>query len=229
MEPDLTGRIPDRFKCFLCDFICTSRIDVVKHVNDLHEKVTLTCPECCEEVFFLNTHMKEHGKTSGNASDVSDISASLNSGERNCILCNENFENDFLLKIHRKRYHPKNHMYIPCKICFKMIISERMRRHLKEVHKLRPQKPNNQYSCNPCDKTFSTDRDLGKHVMYYHERRLNTCPFCFSHEVTDLRKHVRYNHPDVDLDMIDTAEDDCRLKFIRAQFKDVKIFQGEFF
>ena len=225
MEPDLVGWIPDRFTCFLCEFVCSSRIDVVKHVNDHHEKVTLTCPECNKEVFFLTTHMKEHGKTSGNASDVSDIG----SGERSCNLCHKNFENDFLLKIHRKKVHQKNHMYIPCKVCCKMIISERMRRHLKEVHKLRPQKPNNQYSCIPCDKTFSTDRDLGKHIMYYHERRLNTCPFCFSHEVTDLRKHVRYNHPDVDLDMIDTAEDDCRLKFIRSQFKDVKAFQGEFF
>ena len=69
---------------------------MVKHVNESHEKVTLTCPQCCEEVFFLNTHMKEHGKTSGNASDVSDLSASLNSGEKFCSLCEENFDNDFL-------------------------------------------------------------------------------------------------------------------------------------
>ena len=198
-------------------------------MNEHHEKVTQPCPECSEEVFFLNTHMREHIKVAGNSSEMSDFGSGLSSGEKNCSECNESFENEFLLKIHKKKHHPKTHMYIACKICSKMIISERMRRHMKDVHKLRPIKPNNQYSCIPCDKTFSTDRDLAKHVMYYHERRLNTCPFCLSHEVTDLRKHTRYNHPDIDLDMIDTAEDDCRLKYVRSQFKDVKEYRGEYF
>ena len=50
------------FSCMFYNFKSPLRMDVVRHTDQVHEKLSVQCPKCQKEVFDLENHLKRHDR-----------------------------------------------------------------------------------------------------------------------------------------------------------------------
>eukprot|EP00092_Neocalanus_flemingeri_P002723 GFUD01002916.1.p1 GENE.GFUD01002916.1~~GFUD01002916.1.p1 ORF type:complete len:596 (-),score=115.32 GFUD01002916.1:243-2030(-) len=359
----------EMFSCIFCDFKGESKMAVVKHTNDEHEKLTVQCPYCCKEVFNLEKHVKSHDRSkyecltcgekfgysdearehymkthidpvelemgighigntkiykklytapselkvekckfcdykSNNAGNVIKHQQTIHEGiTEPCDICGKNYKdvkshkravhfkvrpfkcphcsygalNNNALKnhiiakhtgnIHRKlcphcpmrvkdleshienshvnpqpkdkkhacdtcpyRTHVKSalnshikmtHLKLskPCPVCEKNIIVSKMRDHMK-CHQI------NQYSCVACGKTYREKFDLSKHILYFHRKFRTPCKYCGKKEVTNIKSHVRFSHPEI-TEKVDISADLEQIRIIKRQLDQRSEYYGE--
>jgi len=357
------------FSCIFCDFKGESKMAVVKHTNDEHEKITVQCPFCNREVFNLEKHVKSHDRdkyqcytceakfgysdearehymkshvdpvqlemgmghianakiyrklytapsefkiekckycdyTSNNAGSIKKHEQTKHEGiTETCDICGKNYKdvkshkkavhfkvrpfkcphcpygalNNNSLKnhviakhtgnVHRKlcphcpmrvknlEFHienthvnpqPKDKKYVcdtcpyrthdksslnshikmthlkltkPCPICEKNIILSKMRDHMK-CH------TENKYTCIACDKTYREKLDLSKHILYFHRKFRTPCKYCGKKEVTNIKSHVKFNHPEI-TEKIDISADMEQIRIIKRQLDERSEYYGE--
>ena len=73
-------------------------------------------------------------------------------------------------------------------------------------------------------KNFSVKRDLCRHILYEHEKKRTACNICSKASVTNLKRHMEFNHPEIE----NFEEDDERVNRdrIAAELGDSWIFRG---
>ena len=62
----------------------------------------------------------------------------------------------------------------------------------------------NKFECIPCTKNFSVKPDLCRHILYEHEKKRSSCDTCGKTSVTNLKRHMQFNHPE----FANSVEDD---------------------
>lgn len=174
-------RTKDPHTCCLCQKVFVTRRTLYLHLNTIHLKTKKWCCDHCPMVFFARNVFINHLKASHGLSNHRQET----SGEQNtCGLCQKvykcrgslrrhleivhartkTFECDFCAKFYLDKQILRNHikqhmqMYTPresCPICFRMLTSGCLRRHLKTHN----EKDCN-YVCEKCSDAFKSAEEL---------------------------------------------------------------------
>ena len=209
-------------KCLECDFSCTRKEMLVRHVKTEHEgiklekrKTNLPCNLCDTEFTDLPS-FKEHIN-------------SVHDGNKphKCTVCDQSYFLRYSLKTHIARIHegikprkgPKaEHL---CKICNSIfdkkykLINHNVKEHdgqmpylctlcgggfvflwLLEQHTASAHE-GIRYDCTLCDSNFTMEKSLKKHMEQVHEkRRPHLCTICGTGSKTKqaLELHMKYKH-----------------------------------
>ena len=108
-----------------------------------------------------------------------------------CVLCNEKFLQNSLLRAHISNLHEKH-----CNICnMDFIRNQTLLRHIETVHK---KSKSEEYKCSVCSKTFSRKWNLTKHTSKVHSKE-EKCPICDKNfpsmaQFSDLKIHIATAH-----------------------------------
>ena len=171
----------DLIHCNICEFECLFKSTLAAHMESTHKKKT-KCDFCDRKVKKMAIHLDKFHSEEPN--------------KHKCKYCDfTSFDESRVFKHIRKQHENKGGKCKKCNKTFRNITNHQRK------HKV------NKFECIPCNKSFSVKRDLCRHILYIHENKRNSCKFCGKTSVTNLRKHVRFNHPD----MASSVEDDERL------------------
>ena len=176
--------LPRRHKCDQCDKMYLNRGSLRRHVRDEHE----------------NEH--EHGK----------IRSKIRGSDSNlCLICNTQFDQSYLLKLHMKKAHnvatdqlpgyTKARPQLKCPHCEKVYYrKESVRRHIKDAHSEDKQKSSHETSkgvfpCDQCDKIYDLKGKLRRHVRIVHEAAgSGYCDSCDGAFFRDITRHMIVAH-----------------------------------
>ena len=84
----------------------------------------------------------------------------------------------------------------------------------------------NKYSCIACDKTYREKLDLSKHILYFHRKFRTPCKYCGKNEVTNIKSHVKFNHPEIS-EKIDISADLEQIRIIKRQLDQRSEYYGD--
>ncbi|KAL0808600.1 hypothetical protein ABMA28_013041 [Loxostege sticticalis] len=196
--------------CRKCHMNCTSLEALATHLSEVHSIAfddnpadsilgydladnKFKCTVCKEEFLFFKTlgkHMNEH--TSNHVCDV-------------CGKC-------FLL-VERLRVHVRLHSEVEmkCDRCDKIFVTKpALKSHIRYVHERKP------FACSICDESFPTYRKRLQHFVERHGRtplslHCDQCDKTFSSN-NSLNRHVKYQHLMMPKEAKHTCED-CGRKF----------------
>eukprot|EP00092_Neocalanus_flemingeri_P012176 GFUD01013129.1.p1 GENE.GFUD01013129.1~~GFUD01013129.1.p1 ORF type:complete len:441 (-),score=71.74 GFUD01013129.1:258-1580(-) len=215
-----------RFICEICDFKSTSKSSLAKHIKGAHTNVALNnnalknhiiakhtgnihrklCPHCPMRVKDLESHIEN-----------SHVNPQPKDKKHACDTCPYRTHVKSALNSHIKMTHLK--LSKPCPVCEKNIIVSKMRDHMK-CHQI------NQYSCVACGKTYREKFDLSKHILYFHRKFRTPCKYCGKKEVTNIKSHVRFSHPEI-TEKIDISADLEQIRIIKRQLDQRSEYYGE--
>jgi len=201
---------PKSFKCEECDFVCYKRAGLNSHHKRRHTDyfVRQACPICFMkvDVKYLPDHInKVHENPEPKEKTFQCEECPYLGATKNNLLG------------HTKINHKI--IKITCEICDKQINKQKRSSHMR-THM------DNQFSCQPCNKTFRERKYLARHILFVHKDHTNTCTHCGT-EVTDLRTHVKRSHKDVDFTKIDSSGDLDLILRIRAELGETNVYIGE--
>eukprot|EP00088_Acartia_fossae_P005328 TRINITY_DN12344_c0_g1_i12.p1 TRINITY_DN12344_c0_g1~~TRINITY_DN12344_c0_g1_i12.p1 ORF type:complete len:586 (-),score=125.28 TRINITY_DN12344_c0_g1_i12:252-2009(-) len=184
------------FKCDVCGLAFKQRNALKRHMMR-HEK-TYTCKTCGEQCKGKEAYKAHRAEMHSYAAKKLEAAAqNLAGGEKisaNCETCGKSFSSKSGLYLHQMRHEGKTpftcdkcgksfvassllkaHMethadktLTACKICDKLVtnLDKHMLIHLK------------QFSCDLCNKTFSTKYSLNNHMMMHEGKRAFSCETC---------------------------------------------------
>jgi len=165
-----------RFSCSEegCETRFTSKHHLKKHMESVHEKAKLSCPQC-EKMIGINSlasHIRiVHEKRRDHV----------------CPQCQKTFQNKSHLRNHVQRVHLQ--IREECPDCGKMV--QDLHNHHQFVHL----KVKN-FPCNLCDTRCTTSTALKKHIRSVHLDEHYECPEC-GDMVKHLEQHIRQKHGEV--------------------------------
>ncbi|KAJ9585836.1 hypothetical protein L9F63_020538 [Diploptera punctata] len=107
-----------------------------------------------------------------------------------CVYCTKLFFRDTSLAGHIRKYHKQiedNPRFIKCKVCFIAFLDE---------ESLKKHKEENPYSCNSCNKHYTTGHSFKAHMNKHSSGKSYQCEFCNASffMADDLRTHARKCH-----------------------------------
>ena len=194
------------YVCKHCNFSSVKLSGLRSHMKRKHSepRVKQTCPICFIKCFNIQIHVKRiHEDPVQQQEDF------------HCTTCPYKGTR-INLKSHIKMVH--NVTYTHCQVCNKEVNAYKITSHMKKHQE-------NQFSCNPCNKTFSVMRDLARHVLYYHKNHRNKCEYC-GKEVTSLKQHVKWLHKEV-ASPVDETKDLNLMSMIKAFLGENVSYNGE--
>ena len=152
----------------------TSLLHMKNHMESVHEKVKIGCPQC--------------GKMIGTGSLRSHVKI-VHEKRRDyiCPECEKTFQNKSHLRNHVQRVHLN--MREECPDCGKMV--QDLHNHRTFVHL----KVKN-FPCELCDTRCTTSTALRKHISSVHKEEKQECPEC-GDSVKHLEQHMKQRHSDV--------------------------------
>jgi len=156
-----------------CQTKFTSSLHLRKHMESVHDKAKLACPQC-KKMIGVNS-LASHIRI-------------VHQKQRNsvCPECQKTFQNKSHLRNHLQRVHLG--MKQACPDCGKQV--QDLHSHRQFVHL----KVKN-FPCNQCDTRCTTRTALTKHVSSVHLDQRSECPECFE-MVKHLEQHIRQRHRD---------------------------------
>eukprot|EP00090_Calanus_glacialis_P038513 TRINITY_DN67181_c0_g1_i1.p1 TRINITY_DN67181_c0_g1~~TRINITY_DN67181_c0_g1_i1.p1 ORF type:complete len:387 (-),score=79.94 TRINITY_DN67181_c0_g1_i1:106-1266(-) len=192
------------FACKDCDF-STVRLGCMRRHMKTHEtRAKQTCPICFIKSYNVDKHVKKvHEDPVQIKSDFQCPQCPYKGTKVNL--------NSHVLNVHEVTF-------THCTVCNKEVNTRKLNSHMKK-HQA------NQFSCNPCNKTFRVSRDLARHVLYYHKKHRNTCEYC-GKDVTSLKQHVKWMHKEVEA-AVDDSEDLNMMNNIKAFLGESVSYNGE--
>lgn len=202
------------FKCLYCDKTFSTRQKVSEHTNTHTGNAPLKCKECgksfkrysnliqhrkskhalekksikeylcqCGEIFHTKKRLEWHKETH-------------NIKPQFCTYCSERFIHTASLTRHIRRAHDKKYLpenreteeNVECSICYCIFIKSSLKSHMKLHEGVKP------YSCNICEKVFSTKWNLQDHQWTHASRSSKPfkCGQCNSafHRLSDYKSHI---------------------------------------
>ena len=165
------------------------------------------CEHCSEEYSSMTT-LKKHVKETHQSGFLN----SKNTFE--CKECQKEFKGIKSYKIHYRKTHksfPPEYKDAPkvfCDQCPDVFLSdERLRQHMSLKHiKKKVEKQKRIFSCDQCEKTYSTHQNLKEHQLVVHEKQTpfvcDKCPRKFGQR-SNLDTHVSQVHSKVSCDLCD--------------------------
>ena len=156
-----------------CQTKFTSSLHLRKHMESVHDKTKLACPQC-NKMMGVNSL----------ASHIRIVHQKQRNSE--CPECHKTFQNKSHLRNHLQRVHLG--MKQACPDCGKQV--QDLHSHRQFVHL----KVKN-FPCNQCDTRCTTNTALKKHVSSVHLDQRSECPECFE-MVKHLEQHIRQRHRD---------------------------------
>jgi len=174
---------PEReiFECELCGYECVIKSILVKHVHDSHTRDKTTCQYCDKEFKSIEVHIEKFHPEHLN--------------KFSCVQCPFITFDDRRLKKHTRKQHESKRGY--CGKCKKRVY---------DIEKHEKRHEFNKFECIPCNKNFSVRRDLCRHILYEHEKKRAACTVCGKTNVTNLKSHMKWKHPEE----ANSVEDDER-------------------
>ena len=154
-----------------CQTKFTSSLHLRKHMESVHNKMKLACPQC-KKMIGVNS-LASHIRI-------------VHQKQRNyvCPECQKTFQNKSHLRNHLQRVHLG--MKQACPDCGKQV--QDLHSHRQFVHlKVR------NFPCDQCDTRCTTSTALKKHVSTVHLDQRSECPECFE-MVKHLEQHIRQRH-----------------------------------
>jgi len=193
--------------CKDCNFSCVRISGLRSHVKRMHNesRVKETCPICFVKCFDIQIHLKK----------IHENPLPLEN-EFPCTSCSYKGSKKSYLYSHIKMAHDITFTF--CKVCNQEINALKISSHMKKHQE-------NQFSCNPCDKTFRVMRDLARHILYHHKKHRNKCEHC-GKVVTSLKKHVKFMHKEVE-SPVDETHDMNIMNAIKAFLGENVSYNGE--
>jgi len=159
------------FVCKECGEICSSNSQLNSHENQKHGKgdKDKACPYCAKHVFNLKAH----------------IQASHEGEMMICSKCEYSTRRKHSLEKHFENVHSETVMKT-CQFCGGSY--KRVDRHIEITNCGGGQKERKKLSCEQCDKTFTLQETLKKHIKIVHlQIRNKTCLYC------DYKTHTKFN------------------------------------
>ena len=156
-----------------CQTKFTSSLHLRKHMESVHNKAKLACPQC-KKMIGVNSL----------ASHIRIVHQKQRNSE--CPECHKTFQNKSHLRNHLQRVHLG--MKQACPDCGKQV--QDLHSHRQYVHlKVR------NFPCNQCDTRCTTSNALKKHISSVHLDQRSKCPECLE-MVKHLEQHIRQRHRD---------------------------------
>ncbi len=183
------------FECDLCDYTSFSASELYKHKRGKHSnkvKVRSRCP-ICEKNFTTTSIMEEHV-------------AHAHEGKYNfrCDKCDFRCDRNSRLIDHKRAVHDEGEkLYCKYDNCdFKTGYTGSLRCHIRNVHVRIVRKRERLFSCDKCDKQFTTKGSLQQHTRSTHEGEryscdVNACCKIYNRP-SNLVRHKRLKHSDGD-------------------------------
>ena len=172
------------------------------HISRMHEFSTTTCDICLVTIktIDLKIHNKTHAQKDipnshikceycSQDHTIKNIKTHMKSHvlqEIKCEFCSKIFQQDEHLRKHVNSIHKQIQKKTCCNICSQTINSEKLQKHMAEVHM--NERP---FSCPNCSKTFKRRPHLRGHLILHSDTKPFKCEVCnnsFAAE-TSLRLH----------------------------------------
>ncbi|XP_012546285.1 zinc finger protein 652 isoform X3 [Bombyx mori] len=163
--PYILDEEPD---CVLCKQHFTNYIQLDFHMNSHYDNYV--CDDC-GQTFISAARLKNHAKNHSKKQEAVVHKARL---YYKCYYCPEKLPSERERKEHIEANHREKIKEIGCDMCGKIFNWRQYYiEHLRKVHGDR------KYECTACDKKFSQNRDLRRHVESRHNGAKNhVCPMC---------------------------------------------------
>ena len=149
------------FVCNVCGKQFMTKNALYDHNWGVHTEVESPCSDC-DKIFRNKTKLAYHIKTTHQEKES--FYCDVKSGEIECIYYSATKSN---LRTHKKRVHEKtlqNPLKLVCGSCdYRTNTKFNLDRHSEKCKTLDPSLIN--HSCNLCNKTFSTKKNLTRHTL----------------------------------------------------------------
>jgi hypothetical protein len=217
-----------KFECQECDYKCSAKNDLSKHIKTVHRKIKdLQCEECdfkSSTSSGLNIHIKTvHKKIKDFQCEKCDFKSSTGSvlyshiravhkkiKSFQCNECDYNCSAKGNLSQHIDRVHKKVKNF-QCKECdYKSFSKEHLNIHIKQIHK-----KIKDFQCEQCDYSCSTNSSLSQHINNIHKKikkfNCDKCDLKFSGR-SNLSVHIKRIHT---LERpFKCLDENCDIKFV---------------
>ena len=185
-----------KFKCSQCPKQYAINSELSFHIQSCHKEKSLQCPHC-NATYSVKKYLNAHIKLNHNPDSVKKISP-----EFSCTFCDFRGRNSFFLKHHLKIVHKDgSRAELICDECGHQELGENwkdFKKHLKTNHSdlYRKLAYRKQHYCPLCDKQFSFQMDMKRHVKAAHEGIKYNCDQCdFQSGYKNLlRNHIKRVH-----------------------------------
>ncbi|KAL3287899.1 hypothetical protein HHI36_002357 [Cryptolaemus montrouzieri] len=170
----------NNYKCSECKFLCTSKSDLVEHLQS-HSFKVVKC--VCKKEFTRKYHLDRHLQITGCGGVKTDPMFK-------CEVCKKGFYRKDNLRVHLKLHQSpkKEKQLIKCHFCKKEFQTSA----LLNIH-VRIHTGERPYACELCPKKFPSSGALKKHFRMHTGEKPYQCPLCenkFAAKET-LNRHVR--------------------------------------
>jgi len=183
------------FSCLFCTYKAESRMQIVRHTDEHHEKLSVECPVCGRDVFNLEQHMARHQKQ-----------------KYGCSMCDFKIGIKAQVEAHFRREHledsnctlpdnycrylkpsPSHFKVTKCPHCdYKSNNNGNVKKHIKTVHESLKEK------CDICGGLY---KSAHAHKRSVHDKVRNfPCPYCDYKSLNNyqLTNHIKVKHTDID-------------------------------
>jgi len=204
--------IPSMFCCSICDGKFGTKIDLQKHIKQVHCADELVCPNC-EQIFDSEDALEEHIADT-HSEEKNDIACPhcqemmvdidfledhifenhqskskrkkiFVGSNLKCKDCDKTFGNEQTLERHTKKFHTgKKGPKVMCDICNTEVSD--LKTHIKSHEEKK-------FQCEKCPKRYRTKFDLKTHMKSVHLSIKEPCPHC-GRLTANLSKHIYGNH-----------------------------------
>ena len=205
----------DFVKCETCCTVFKSILDCDAHSCVPKDKVVVDeqpapdlphkCDQCDKQ--YLNKgSLRRHVRDEHENEDGKFQSKVRGTGNF-CVICNTQFDQSYLLKLHMKKAHNVATNQLPgtkakpklkCKFCDKVYFrKESVRRHIRDSHedKQPPKENKGTFPCDQCDKTYDLKGKLRRHIRIVHEAvQAGYCDSCDGAFFRDITRHMIVSH-----------------------------------
>ena len=167
-------------KCNLCNKWFVSNVNLLHHVEAVHEKLKKNKCETCQKVFYEKGNLKKHIKLVHEDKE-----------NHSCEICGKTFCNEIDMKRHVKLVHESQKLR-KCDICGQSYKTS-LQKHIDIVHKERNAK------CDTCAKEYCDMDNLKRHVETVHNKKKKLeCEIClmtmtFAYKNT-YQRHMYRSH-----------------------------------
>ena len=214
----LIGKRKYTISCTICPYKKNQRSLMMKHLR-VHFKKMYWCTPCSKSVTEISNHIRtKHSEKSDSVwvCEVSGCNKSLKTEYNltlhkkthdmvSCDQCDYKCEGRKRLQSHMARKHAetKKDPYV-CHVCSKSLSSSQQLKSHLQIH------GDEEFRCEPCQKTFKVEKNLRKHIMMHHKEKNFVCETCgetfsvkYHHDKHVLLKHTKkknFNCVEVDCD-----------------------------
>jgi uncharacterized Zn-finger protein len=180
----------DRFECTLCEYKCTTKGNLKRHIKMVHDKIKDFECSLCDYKFSTKGNLKTHIKQVHDK--IKDVQ---------CSLCEYKFSTKGNLKTHIKQVHDKIKDF-ECTLCeYKCSEKNTLKKHIKQVH----DKIKN-FECTLCKFKCSLNSNLKRHIKIVHDKikdfECTLCEYKCSQKST-LKRHIEICTGDLNISSLE--------------------------